>query len=301
MEPYPWDRRIHRSSYVEHLRAQQVARRDVAVVLREAAKEAEAMAARLIPDPGVGAQIRASQAQVLSYELRVQQGQYWGEITRTTRQNMDRAANAAVQGNARLAEYLARAGASNELASQFTLAAMNSGRSVRAKYMNNIQLSPRVYRNQQVLTARVNRIVARGLAQNLSAREMASSVKGFISPATPGGVNYAAMRLARTEINNAFHGINTELHDELPFVEGVKWELSGSHPRPDECDDLADDDHDGLGPGVFRPANVPMKPHPHCLCDTYPISLDAEQFATNLANGRYDSWLRSQGYSGIAA
>lgn len=299
-QPQPWARRSERSAYLDHLRSQQVANRELAAVLREAAKEADQMVLRLAPDPRVGAQVRRAQLQQLSVALRRNQAELWGHVTRTTAKGIQSASLAAAEGHATLIRLLAEAGASPLLAEQFSLAARFSAESVRAKYLNDVRLSGRVYRNSQLGVSRANAIVSRGLAQNLSARELAGRVRHLINPHTPGGVSYAAKRLARTEINNAFHATAAENYDRSPFVEGVKWELSGSHPRPDDCDDLADEDHDGLGQGVFLPLNLPHKPHPQCLCYTIAVTPTPEQFSQRLHAGGYDDWISRSGISNVA-
>lgn len=77
----------------------------------------------------------------------------------------------------------------------------------------------------------------------------------------------------------------------MPWVEGMKWNLSESHPRPDPCDDFAKEDHDDLGPGIFKPGNVPPKPHPQCFCYVTAVMLDDEAFLDRLVEGRYDRFL----------
>lgn len=124
------------------------------------------------------------------------------------------------------------------------------------------ELSLRVYSSQKAMEVEVERVINSGLARGVSAREMAKDVRQYIRPDTSGGARYAAMRLARTELNNAFHAAQAIQAEESPFVNGVRWRLSSSHPEPDECDDYADE--------VYPPTEVPLKPHPQCLCFTTP-------------------------------
>ena len=53
--------------------------------------------------------------------------------------------------------------------------------------------------------------------------------------------------------------------ERAPWVDGVKWNLSASHPKPDICDDWATQDSDGLGAGCYLPRNAPVD-HPNGLC-----------------------------------
>jgi ADP-ribosyltransferase exoenzyme len=140
------------------------------------------------------------------------------------------------------------------------------------------ELSAQVYRTEQLANGGIDRLVNHAIGRGLSAKELADEVKRYIKPDVPGGVSYAALRLARTELNNAFHAASIADASDKPWVNAMDWHLSESHPRPDECDDLAGDDQHGLGKGVFPVAEVPGKPHPHCFCFVTPKVIDEDQF-----------------------
>lgn len=83
-------------------------------------------------------------------------------------------------------------------------------------------------------------------------------------------LHYNAMRVARTEINNAWKGSYKEKMDQLDFVENVKWNLSRSHKDPCVCETYASQDLYGLGSGVYPKNAVPhngLSAHPNCLCN----------------------------------
>lgn len=86
------------------------------------------------------------------------------------------------------------------------------------------------------------------------------------APGRGGQGSYPARRLARTEISRA-HAQATDLAvSTSPFATGWGWNVSGSHPKVDECDQHAQADN-GLGPGIYRPGLGPRMPaHPMCLC-----------------------------------
>lgn len=300
VRPQPWATRAGRGGYLRHLQHQQVASRNIAGVLRASARDAERAVASLLPPRGVGAEILRAQQQALSLELRRNQAKLWGHVTQATQAGMAGASTAAAESHATLARMLAMGGHNQLLVRQFELAARYSGEAVRAKYLNDVPLSSRVYKNEQLGIKRANAVVSRGLATNQSAKQIAAGVRDLIRPDTPGGVSYAANRLARTEINNSYHAVNSELYAESPWVTGVQWHLSGSHPRPDDCDDYADMDHDGIGEGIFLPRNTPEKPHPNCLCYTTAAVVEPDEFARKLQSGSYDNWLRNNGQSGFA-
>jgi len=303
--PLPWQQRFSRDSYLEYLRGQRVSDRAIAVILTDASRHAESMVRRTMGD-GIGARIRREQYRSAALEIRREQNILWERIGEEIHRGAEVSSRAVVNQQERVAEFLSRVASqegipdADRLMNQFPLAARQASENIRSRYLNNIDLSPRVYRNSDLAAGRIDRIVDRGIATSKSAREIARDVRGLIRPDTPGGVSYAAKRLARTEINNAFHATQIQSAANSPFVEAMEWNLSGSHPRPDDCDDLADMNHEGLGPGIFTPTNVPPKPHPQCLCFTTSVTVRSEKFANDLLSGEYDSWLESNGYRGFA-
>jgi hypothetical protein len=126
--------------------------------------------------------------------------------------------------------------------------------------------------------------------RNANSRELARLVRNYIHPDTPGGVSYAAQRLARTEINNAFHTTSLRHYNEQPWVEGVKWSLSSSHPHADACDEYATEVHfRGGEPGVYKPEDTPSKPHPQCFCYVSPVTMSDEAFIRAFNAGEFDA------------
>ena len=99
------------------------------------------------------------------------------------------------------------------------------------------KLSDRVWGSSKLIAANLERAINTGLATGLSAKELGKTVEKFISPKYPGGASYAAFRLARTEINNAFHSMEKRRAEDSPFVDAVQWNISSSHPEKDLCDD----------------------------------------------------------------
>jgi hypothetical protein len=184
-------------------------------------------------------------------------------------------------------ELLARLGLkpSDALVQGMRRAAANSVRTYLARQNLGMTLSERVYRNGQVASGRIDRVIDNALLRGASARELARDVAALINPNTPGGVSYAAMRLGRTELNNAFHQASRDSYQANPFVEKVDWNLSGSHPRADECNDLE---------GTYLPNNVPDKPHPQCLCYTTPAVMSRAQLVKRFKSGEFDEWADRQ-------
>lgn len=156
---------------------------------------------------------------------------------------------------------------------------------------NTLPLSRRVYGNINVWTRKVDQQISLGLLQGESAEEMAKRITPFINPKVMGGVKYAAFRLGRTELANAFHQTTIRGTREMPWVRGYKWNKSSSHRHGDICDEYAENDHDGLGPGVFKKANVPGKPHPQCLCYLTVVGMTDDEFVKAYKKGRFNDYM----------
>lgn len=86
------------------------------------------------------------------------------------------------------------------------------------------------------------------------------------APGRAGMGSTPARTLARTEISRVHAAATLYSVDHTPFAIGVRWSLSGAHPRGDECNDHAEK-NSGLGKGVYETKNAPRMPaHPNCLC-----------------------------------
>ena len=167
-------------------------------------------------------------------------------------------------------------------------------------YKTRRPLAEQVYKTGALASGWVERRIDSALARGATVTELAKDVRDFVNPATPGGASYAARRLARTEINAAYHAVVIGHNEDKPWNTGMKWSLSGSHPAVDECDEFARRDHAGLGRGVYRRDSVPPKPHPQCLCYVYPETLTPDAFVRGFRAGMFDAYLaETYGHSGI--
>ncbi|AZS12556.1 head maturation protease [Mycobacterium phage DrLupo] len=146
-------------------------------------------------------------------------------------------------------------------------------------------LSARVYRTRSLANNWVQRLVTSSIVRGDSAQDIAKAVRAHIRPGTPGGTAYAAMRLGRTELNNAFHATSVEISKDRPWIEGMRWNLSKVHEPQggtEACERLAGQ--------IFAVENVPKKPHPQCRCFVTPNLIPFELFLTQLASGQYREW-----------
>jgi hypothetical protein len=162
--------------------------------------------------------------------------------------------------------------------------AKRAARSVRTM-MDREQTSHRplagsVYRSKAVASGMVDNAVNSALARGLSVDQFASEIERLVNPLQPGGVSYVARRLARTEINNAYHAGSLRRYDESGMVDAVEWHKSKSHPEGDECDDLEAN-------SPYDADKVPDKPHPQCLCFITPALPSQEDFIKNVLSDKY--------------
>jgi hypothetical protein len=249
-----------------------------------------------------GKDMRASQLRLAKSAIQKQQAQMWrdvGDFVRAGR--LDAAAAAAQTVGLRDLTDLLGVG-EVDAASALARGALETARQgvksleTRISGASNIPLSERVYRNAALSSGKIDDIVNNALATGKTARELASEVHSFISPSTPGGASYAAQRLARTEINNAYHETTKALDINKPWVDGQKWNLSGSHGKPDICNQYADDDN-GDGPGVYPPDDTPSKPHPHCFCFITAVTVSPKEFIRNMKAGQYNGYIATSSWN----
>lgn len=151
-------------------------------------------------------------------------------------------------------------------------------------------LSRRLYHSEALARGMVSRKVSQHLAMGSSADEMARDLREFVHPRSPGGVSYVAKRLARTEMNNAFHAQSIADAMDRPWVQHMEWYLSKSHPEDQNCmcEVYARQKN-------FTPSQVPNKPHPNCFCYVVPAVIEFDQFLSEMDAGRYDEWAKEHG------
>jgi hypothetical protein len=258
--------------------------------MRDAAAEADRIIRSLEGKTGSAAQIRSAQLALAKVQV-----QAWGSIKDAVTVGIGDAVDAASDLQAAFDEAMfRRVGLSPSYWRQSLLAQSRQGiESFTSRKQFDYTLSQKVYRNQAISQGFVDREINNGLLLGKSAREIASSVKRFISPSTPGGASYAAMRLGRTEVANAFHTTNINNYKATPWVEKVKWHLSGSHPRPDACNEYAEQGS-ARGAGIWYVDDVPAKPHPNCLCFTEPVDIGLDAYVKNFKAGKYDDYINDQ-------
>jgi hypothetical protein len=158
---------------------------------------------------------------------------------------------------------------------------------------DGLKLSDRVWRTSQHARQALQKIVEDGVTRGLDSRKLARQVQQYLQPdvwtamkaeirrnlGVPKSVSYEAMRLARTEMNNAFHEGTINAYQAVPSARGIYWRLSTSaHVLPDVCDDYANHNGNGFWPKGEEPA----RPHPQCKCYILPALEDTDEFKDRL-------------------
>ena len=147
-------------------------------------------------------------------------------------------------------------------------------------------LSDRVWDARAATRLAIDRELRLSIARGDDALDVAKRLEGFLAPGnaattrTPGrgGTgNAAARRLARTELSRSYNQSAVTSAAANPFVKGMRYVLSGSHPKADRCSDLAQADGYGLGAGCYPIGSFPTPPiHPNCLCHSSPLVMSGE-------------------------
>ncbi|MCW3059005.1 MAG: hypothetical protein JWQ02_826 [Capsulimonas sp.] len=138
-------------------------------------------------------------------------------------------------------------------------------------FSDGLKLSDRLYNLDTEAKKVIGDTLIQGVAEQISARDLAKRLQGTLSAAGADNPRYKAMRIARTEINNAHREAHIQSTKDAEgnlkeYITGVGWRLSYSHKLADVCDIWASDDS-GLGPGNYLPDDIPSE-HPHGLCFT---------------------------------
>jgi hypothetical protein len=274
--------------------------REILKLLAEAAEQSRRETARLMRDAKFGKLTRSAQQSLITNALHKEMRNVWEGVGHLTIFGEKESARVALAAMDFLQDDVwKKTGRPGNDFRRAIVREANAGIDAYVSRQENLHpFSRRIYKNHLLARDLVGRRVNIGLLRGLTAKEMASSMEDLIRPGAPGGVSYNSMRLARTEINNAFHFSSIRYTREMPWVEGYVWNLSGSHPSVDVCNTMAQTNHDGIGRGTYKKGNVPGKPHPHCLCFITTVTASNSKFEKQLNAGSYDNYLKDVNNTG---
>ncbi len=163
-----------------------------------------------------------------------------------------------------------------------------------------INLSDRVWNFTDGVKDTMEGLISKGVLEGKSAITLSKELKQYINgkpiryegTLIPGkNLNYQAIRLAATEMNMAFRTSDYLQNSRLPFVTGVTVHLSGAHPEPDICDELA-----GEYPKGFEFVGW----HPSCICYATYDTLDKDEFVKYIEAGEINQKRFTQDIPGKA-
>jgi hypothetical protein len=273
-----------------------VTEKELKLILADGADEAERLIPKYIEKHTTSGKIRAGQLSLVLKEVRLMQAALWGNLGPEFTQGVQSAVLAAAAGEDMLTKFLKQRNYSIPALLSAERNKAKAGLSaVLAKARNNIPLSTQVYRTQAMATGMVTRKVNTGLLLGKTAKDIARDVAKLIKPNVAGGVSYAAFRLARTEINNAYKTAQEARHQDEPWNKGMRWNLSKSHPDRDECDDYAEADDYDLGAGVYPFGKRPLS-HPNCLCYLTVETIEEDEFIDAFLRGDYNRTVDAKAY-----
>lgn len=261
-------------------------------LLLEAAQDAEKALKQLQGKPGIGAEVRAAQLKGARAAMGKVLSDLWRQIG-----NLVRAGRFQVQAEALNASFdwdevlLKRVYPDPKKraamrASLLASADKNVDAMITRVLKSERPLSTKVYRAQALSKGQLDRAINSALARGASVSELTKVAKDFIRPDVAGGVTYAARRLARTEINNAYHAQSIEAQQGKPWVRAMEWHLSKSHRVPDLCNEYARIKE-------YPVDGVPDKPHPQCFCYVTPKTISPDEFDKLFLAGGYRTWIES--------
>ena len=261
-------------------------------ILFDAAQDSYEQIKDLDTKPGIGAKSRAGQLVSTMKIIREINHGIFKQMGPVIRNGQKDAAEAAVDA---FGEHESRAlnlifnskdDQEDWLNSQRHSAALGVANVISRYLHSTIPLSRRVYRSRSLSNGYVERVINSAIVKGDSSRDIAKKVREHILPSTPGGISYAAMRLGRTELNNAFHATTIAQAENRPWVEYLQWNLSRVH-EPDDgdlCETYARQ-------GNFPVGQTPRKPHPQCRCFCTPVLTDWDAFVNNAKIGMYDDFV----------
>lgn len=254
---------------------------------------------------------------------------YWfmNEMKDWLEENIEKSADLAIKGQDVASEYYIRsliqeAAGKDKSILRRALTDGKEGVLLRAKYGSGLAkkirdtiwkkrwddgftLSDRIWKLDQIMNKNIKHMVEDCVNEGKSAVNFAKAVEQYLEVPGPawttgikpsvtgrGSVKYNALRLARTETNQAYHRAQNISDKESIIVKGTKWNLSSSHPNytspslrykgyPEICDYRAKADHHGLGTGVYPAGEAPAD-HSLGLCYLTSVLKNKDEIAKAL-------------------
>lgn len=146
--------------------------------------------------------------------------------------------------------------------------------------------SQRLWANQAALKAQLDQVISTGIIQGQNPREMATKLKANVAK-TIANYRYVTERLARTESARVQHRaqIDSLIANDYRFC---KWHAEPGHCKV--CGEIASNDPDGNGRGVYEVDDVPIVPaHPNCRCSISAYWVDGKNNSYKATAGAFSN------------
>lgn len=228
---------------------------------KEVAKQAE-KAPRVPSDA-----LRKQYLNQLQNQLNEELDKIRGEIESTVKGNMKKTAEAVVGDNI---DFLREVGMPIQGAFSHVPDEVVRAVATGQLYEGKWSLSRALWKNTRRTQRDVQNVVARGIAQNKSAYDIAKDLEKYVDPSArkdwdwskvyPGTarkVDYSAQRLARTMVSHAYQQSFVRTTQKNPFVTKYKWVSSGGARMCEICAE-----RDGV---EYSKTDLPLD-HPNGMC-----------------------------------
>lgn len=165
------------------------------------------------------------------------------------------------------------------------------------KQINGLNLSDRIWTTSKKVNNSLSQIAIEGIRAGKHPVEVAKQMQRYVSAGKktmvaeypnmmdrigdmlPENLSYEALRLARTEMADAYGQAEKKTAEEAPFSQGIRWSLSNAGVACEVCKANAERVTD-LGVGVYKVEDLPEYPaHPNCLCDLQQVVEDVVEYA----------------------
>jgi hypothetical protein len=264
--------------------------RIIKIVLLEGAESARNRLIDLEFQKSFSSSVRAAQIRLAMHEMRMVHAQIFGDMIPIIKDGHKDAASVASEGLSEIdreyleAVFVTKGNTQDWIESQKRSAQLGVAHAISRVTKSDKPLSARVYRSRSLANQWVQKLVTSAILRGDSAKDIANAVIGHINPGSPGGTSYAALRLGRTELNNAFHATAITQAEDRPWIDEMEWNLSSTHVlQKCLCETYR-------RVRFFPMGNVPEKPHPHCRCFVTPVLEPYDTFLAKYKAGYYRDW-----------
>ena len=187
-------------------------------------------------------------------------------------------------------------------------------------YKDGKSLSDRIWRVSEDAGKQIHDAIASMIAQGKGAAEMSQTLKQFglgghrtwdrnkiKEKLGPGyarsygrGLDYEALRLARTTLNHTAQLATMNLDKINPYAGAIRWRSDHTNGKTcDLCISRATDDHEGLGPGIYLLQHVPFD-HPNGYCHAENVFIMNGKVVTPTEMAKdIGKWIKGQPNSGM--